>query len=184
MSIAARSGVTFAIAGDGAPLDFVADEMPRQKMSLLNPRRACRRRAKAHVAQGGEFVTFAPCESDRRGTKVTGSYEGLQDVCRPAARADTHDAVAGSYVGTNLPGEDLREVVVVADSSQDRSVAGEGDGWKGPAFPEEAPHELGGDVLGIGRTAAVATKVERAAAIEAEGDTVCNLPEDRLMMNE
>jgi hypothetical protein len=87
-------------------------------------------------------------------------------------------------VGTNLPGEDLREVVVVADGSQNRSVAGEGDGWEGPAFPEEAPHELGGNVLGIGRTAAVATKVERAAAIEAEGDTVCNLREDRLMMNE
>ncbi len=51
-----------------------------------------------------------------------------QDLRRPAARADADDAIAGGHMSTHWAGENLGELVVVADRRENRGVTGQRDG--------------------------------------------------------
>src|SRR5690606_11774531 len=67
---------------------------------------------------------------------------------------------------THLAGEDFVVGVVVGDRGQDRCVGGQGNGGEFIALALEAADQLGGEMLAVGRRAAVAADQEFAAARE------------------
>ena len=77
--------------------------------------------------------------------------------------------VAGTAQGLDLAGEDVLETDVVCRRRQRRRVRGQGQGGDGGAVGDVANGQLGGDVLTIRRTAAVAEKDQLAAGANGDG---------------
>ncbi len=69
-----------------------------------------------------------------------------------------------------MPLEHLLEAVIVADRGERRGVGGQRDRCKWGAVGGEAADELRGDVLGVGRAAAVAGQQNLAAAAQRAHD--------------
>ncbi len=92
-----------------------------------------------------------------------GHLSRLKDVGRGAAGGKGPEDVVFFDKGFDLTAEDLFEAVVVADGGEDGGIGGKSDGGQAFAMAAEASDQLGGNVLGIGRGAAVAAQVDAAA---------------------
>lgn len=102
----------------------LTNQMPGHEVALLNARRRVTRGAKAGVAELRHFASGSPCEANRAGAYLAGSPQGFEDVDRITAGRDADDDVVCPHRRPNLPGKDLRKVIVIANRGQDRRVAG------------------------------------------------------------
>ena len=93
-------------------------------------------------------------------SSARGRMDRLDDVRRVAGGGQCPDHVAGPHQGLDLPGEDVAETVVVADGQQVGGIRGQGDRRQGAPLALEPADQLGRDVLGVGRAAAVAEDVD------------------------
>lgn len=119
---------------------------------------------------GGEapgFTTAATEEGDGLEAEFLRLGERGEDVAGVAARSERDDEVAGLGEAGDLAGEDVVVAVVVADAGEERAVAVERDGRERAAILLVAADEFGGEMLGLGRAAAVAADKEFVAALEA-----------------
>jgi hypothetical protein len=90
----------------------------------------------------------------------------LQHCGVPAGR-DRQQQVVGLAQRAYLLGKHLVVVVVVGDGGQGRGIGGEREGGEAGALHLEAIEQLGGEVLGVGRRAAVAACEDLAVVHQA-----------------
>ena len=84
--------------------------------------------------------------------------QGMLYVGRVAAGRKAYQNITFRSQGCCLPFEDAVEAIIIADCGQDGSVGCHGDGGQAFPFGHETSDEFGGDMLGIGCTAAVTAK--------------------------
>jgi hypothetical protein len=144
-------------------LHKIADDVPSQNVRLLDPRGLRGRHTQTNLDVGGQRLARAARETDRSGTLLTGGFHRPQDVTRPAAGADARHRVPIGNLGTHLAGEDLAEIVVVADRRENRRVGGQGRRRQRPPLAQETAHALGGHVLRIRGAAAGPAEVDCSA---------------------
>jgi hypothetical protein len=141
-----------------------------QQVHFLDARRPLVRDADVDVGLGQEFphppAGVAGERHDRHLARVRRVDRG-QHVGRVAARGEGEQHVAGRAQRRDLLGEDDFVAVVVADRGEDRGVDGEGDRGEARALALEPADELGREVLGVGRRAAVAAHQDLAPAGDA-----------------
>ena len=100
------------------------------------------------------------------------AVDGPQHVRRVAAGRDRDRDVAGAAERLHLAREDLVVAVVVGDGGERRGVGGERDRRQRAPLARHATDELGGDVLRVGRAAAVAEEQQLVPAAEGVRDEV------------
>ncbi len=108
--------------------------------------------------QGGDFFqpSSRPGEPDCVQAHLVRDLDSLEDVFRITAGADAQGDIALKAKGTNLLGEDLIEMVIIADAGNDRRVGCQGNGRQRPPFNFKTVYEFRSNMLRIRRTAAVA----------------------------
>lgn len=104
-------------------------------------------------------------EHGRRASGVGGG-EPTADVLGRAAGGDAHDDVPWAGVGLDLPGEDVRESVVVRQRRQRRRVTGERKRWERAALAPHPANELGSQVLRVGGATTVPERQDAAVTRE------------------
>src|SRR5207249_7413924 len=106
----------------------------------------------------------APAAEERRDRDADAPRRprGGTQVFARAAGAVEDEEITGATERLHLAGEDLLEAEVVAGGGDQGGVGGERHRPQGPALGPEADHVLGGDMLGVGRAAAVAGEEEGA----------------------
>src|SRR4030042_3088923 len=87
---------------------------------------------------------------------LLGRAQPLDNIGGFPARSYAPGDIPLASEGLNLSGEDAGKICVVADAGQNGGSRGQGDGRQRRPIEEEVIDELGGDMLGIGGTAAVA----------------------------
>jgi hypothetical protein len=121
------------------------------------------------VAQPGERVGAGPGERPHLRVATPGRLRRGEQVVAAAAGGQQDQHVTGAGVGADLAGEDVPEAVVVADRGHGGRVGVQRDRGQRTAFALEAAHELGGEVLRLGRAPAVARDEQLVAAGEPVG---------------
>ncbi len=99
-----------------------------------------------------------------------GPFQGLENIGRGAAGTDSQGHISRARQGLQLPQEDVLEKIVVADARQNGGVHGEGDGRQRRPFFLESVHELGGNVLSVGRTPTVSKKKQSMVFTKGPAD--------------
>ena len=128
----------------------------RMWVSWMRAVSVVRRGAQHQVGDPRELAAAAAGERDGMHADAFAHGDGAQNVCRLPAGGDRQGHVARPPEGANLLGEHLDVPVVVGDAGECRGVGRQRDRRQRHAFDLEAIDELGGDVLGVGSTAAVA----------------------------
>ena len=120
-------------------------------------------------AASATYATLPPSpagDADGERAALVRLLEPAHDVgARPRGRQpDGH--VTGPAQRLELAGEDVVERAVVGDRGEQRAVGGQGEGGEAGPVDQVAADELGGEVLALGRAAAVAEPEHRAAGAQ------------------
>jgi hypothetical protein len=118
-------------------------------------------------AQGGSGARAETVAAEH--LALVGRDDGRDDVRRIARRRDREQHVAFRPERAHLLREHLLERVVVRHRRQQRRVGRERDRRQLGSLALETPDELGGEVLGIRRGAAVAAREDLAVGEQAIG---------------
>ncbi len=152
-----------------------ADNMSDHDVAFLDTRRV----GGGHVQEDLRVILHPAAGLAGHGDDVhahlLGHFEGIEDVLGVAGGGDAHDDVAGFGGAAQKAREDKVVAVVVAHGGEVGGVAMEGFGVERRPVEVEAAGEFGGEVLGVGRTAAVAAEVDFSAAAQGGSDEVRGL---------
>jgi hypothetical protein len=149
--------------------------MAQRDVAFLNASGQRRRNDEGVVDHSGQFAAGAAGPGDGRQSERLGSLDAFEHIGGVAAGADGDGDVALPAMRTNLAGEEFFEPVVVRNTGNGRDIRGQGDGGEGRAFAFVTADELGGDVRGIRRAAAVAEEQDFMAASQGLADELRHL---------
>ncbi len=147
-------------------LDPAAEQVPDEQLRLLNPRRVV---ARHHERQVGRFTrrTAVPaqqcCGAHADGMRRP---QPAHHAGRDPAGAEGQRQIPGAAQRFDLSREAVLEVAVVGDAGQYGAVGGEGQRGQRTSGAPVAVHELGGEMLCLGRAAAVAEEHQLAAVAQ------------------
>src|SRR5580658_7930104 len=116
-------------------------------------------RARHDELAGGEAFGFAAAaaeEGEAVEAELFRRSERGEDVGGVSARGEGDQKIARLGERGNLARKNIVIAEIVGDAGEQRAVGGEGDGGKRAAGLGVAADELGGEVLRLGRAAAVA----------------------------
>ena len=118
-------------------------------------------------AVGGDAAAVVADERDGHETSLARLDQGVDDAARVAARRERDQRVADAAVGDHLAREDGLRADVVRDRRDDRRIGAQVErAPRHTGAARQRPREVGDDVHGVGRRAAVAEREQRPAALE------------------
>ena len=116
---------------------------------------------------GGDFPAVSAGEGEDAHVAFVGGFNRFDDVAGIAGGGDAQQDIAWAAECADLFAEDVFEAVVVADGGEGGGVGGEGDCGQFHAFFFKTAGQFGGEVLRVGRRAAVAADEDFAVVHQA-----------------
>jgi hypothetical protein len=162
-------------------LGALAPEMPHHEVNFLDARRVLARDDEAEIAALREAGAARARHAEHRKPPRARSLDRGEHVGRTAARRHRDEKISFLAESLDLPREHAPESGIVPDRGDERAVRGEGDRRQGAAIPEEAAHQLGREVLGLGGAPAVPAKEDRLAARRRLGEPLRHSLEERFL---
>jgi hypothetical protein len=144
--------------------------MNQDRVDFLNERGLGRGNSNSHVREKTEPGWLAPGQGNDGHATLTSLAGGLDDVWRLAAGAESHQHIPLVTERGDLSLEDRLVAVIVGDRGQDRRVRRQCQHRPRLSFAPEAPDELAGKMLGLGRAAAIPADQDQMAARESIDD--------------
>jgi len=156
-------------------IDHFAPEMTNGDMGFLDTSSTLGGDDNCQIATGSQWLAGDARQSDRLATNGPGAFCCPDNVFRLTAGANRNQKIAGGGQRFDLPRENLFVPEIIADSSQGGSVCGEGNRGKRAPRLFIASHQLGGNVLRIGGTAAIPAKQDLLSGLERLADEATGL---------
>lgn len=132
-------------------------------MHFLNAGGGLRGHAENVVGDAHQEVRFRAGESGSDEALFPRRFQRQHDVAALAGGGKADGEIAAAAQGLDLAFEDMFIAHVVRRRRQHRGVGGECDGGDGGPVLDEAHGKFGGDVLRVGRAAAIAEEEQLAA---------------------
>lgn len=139
-----------------------ADDMAHHDMRLLDAGGIGGGHVEAEVGQLLHLATATAGQRHGLDAHFAGLLKGIDDILRVAGSGDAHQHIACVAGASEQPGEDMFKAIVVTHGGQIGGIAVQGLGIQGRTVEVETAGEFGGQMLGVGRAAAVATEVDLA----------------------
>src|SRR3989344_2303482 len=160
----------------------IAQAMDDDAVHFLDARGGRPRHADVDVVAGeqaGDLAARAAVERDADNAALMRRLDGAHDVARIARGRDAEQHVAGLAERAHLLGEDVVEMVVVADGGDGRGIGGERYRRQPRAFALEAVQQFRGKMLRV-RGRATVTAHQDLAIAQQRLDHLCRrLRDDR-----
>jgi hypothetical protein len=107
------------------------------------------------ISQSFRLAAVAAEESDAANALIPGSGKSGKHIRRIAASRKDDEYVARIRECVDLAGEDIIEPIIVADAGQNGSVGAQRNGREGAPVSLISTHQLAGQMLSLGGTAAI-----------------------------
>lgn len=147
-------------------------DMADGDMAFLYARYVGRRDIDAELAQVGYLSAGSTGQADRCDTEFVGDVQCAHDIGRVARGRDRDEYILGFCMGLELPAEQRFIPIIITDCGEYRGVGGQRYGRQGGAIESEAADQFCGDMLRIGRAAAISGEQYFAAILIAVDDKV------------
>src|ERR1700730_3591518 len=157
-------------------LHNAANDVPGRDVDLLDEGGVVAWNVDDKVAELVHHLDVVAGQSNDGQAALPGGLAGSNDIGRAAGGRESHKGVAGLAERLHLAGAELLKAEIVADGRQSGSVGGQRDRGKRRTIDPEAHHQLGRQMLRVGRAAAIAGKQDLAARPQRVVDDLDRAP--------